>query len=108
MLQILKTAQQALMRLLQSYQATMKTIHEQTAKNRLLIERQKVKIKRDFLVQAIDFMRWKYVFVGEGYISHGKYEQGLDAWECLLKFDPSNAYIHKRLDELLESVASTT
>ena len=47
-------------------------------------------------------LRKLYIPLGDALISEAKYEQGLDIWERVLKYDPSNAYIHGRLDEMLE------
>jgi len=41
--------------------------------------------------------------IGERYISLDKVDEALRVWEMVLTNDPSNAYIHKRLDELLET-----
>ena len=32
------------------------------------------------------------------------YEKALDEWEKVLRFDPSNEFIHRKLDELLEQL----
>ncbi len=45
-----------------------------------------------------------YVPLGDAFIYHKMYEKGLLTWERVLKSDPSNTYIHKRLDELLAEV----
>jgi len=42
-----------------------------------------------------------YIPIGEAYIKQGKYEDALRVWENVLQVDPSNNYIHKRLDEFL-------
>lgn len=42
-----------------------------------------------------------FIPVGEAYISEEKYEDALRVWENVLRTDPSNDYIHRRLDELL-------
>jgi hypothetical protein len=44
-----------------------------------------------------------YIPIGEAYIKKQCYEDALRVWENVLRTDPSNEYIHKRLDELLKT-----
>ncbi|MBN1522511.1 MAG: radical SAM protein [Candidatus Aureabacteria bacterium] len=41
---------------------------------------------------------------GKSFYEKNAYEEALDEWEKVLRFDPSNEYIHKKLDELLEKL----
>lgn len=43
-----------------------------------------------------------FIPIGDRLCQFGDVEKALDAWEQVLKYDPSNEYIHGRLDELLE------
>jgi hypothetical protein len=42
-----------------------------------------------------------FISIGEAYIHNQQYEDALRTWEKVLRTDPANAYIHRRLDELL-------
>ena len=41
---------------------------------------------------------------GKKLYSEKQYEEALDEWEKVLRFDPSNDFIHQKLDELLEKL----
>jgi len=40
---------------------------------------------------------------GESYYQKGDYEKALDLWEKVLKFQPTNEFIHNRLNKMLKS-----
>ena len=44
---------------------------------------------------------------GQKYYDQEEYERTLDEWEKVLRFDPSNTFIHKKLDELLARLEDT-
>jgi len=41
---------------------------------------------------------------GKDLYERQEYEKALDEWEKVLRFDPSNTYIHQKLDELLDKL----
>jgi hypothetical protein len=43
-----------------------------------------------------------FIDLGEILFSAGEHEKALDAWECVLQFDPSNERVHTILDRLLQ------
>ena len=44
------------------------------------------------------------VEMGKRYYDDKDYEKALDEWEKVLRFDPSNIFIHQKLDELLDKL----
>ncbi|MBU1864093.1 MAG: radical SAM protein [Candidatus Omnitrophica bacterium] len=62
-----------------------------------------------FLCQRIrnmELLKFKFcsyfMQLGDVYVQRGEYEKGLTLWERVLKVDPSNKHIHKRLNALLK------
>lgn len=41
---------------------------------------------------------------GQALYDEGDYDRALDEWERVLKYDPSNTFIHQKLDELMEKL----
>jgi len=75
---------------------------------RHLLARQIKRVINEVKTRAINILLYKeifsklYISLGEAYITQGKHEDALRVWENVLQVDPSNKYIHQRLDELLE------